>query len=48
MWSDNLVYVLIVIYLLVMIVSIYEQRWAFSLYWFASALINLAVLWGMK
>jgi len=48
MWSDYIVYFLIIVYIAIMIVSLCEHRWTFALYWFGASILNVAVVAGMK
>jgi len=42
--GDKLICFLIAFFLLLLVVSLYEQNYPRALYWLASALINYAVL----
>lgn len=39
---------LLVIYLIIMITAVIEQKWFLALYWFAAGLLMISILGGMK
>jgi hypothetical protein len=46
--SNWLIKLLVVEYVIIMGVCVYEQNWARTLYWFGASLLQVSILWGMK
>lgn len=48
MISDKIIVGLLAVYAVLAVVCLFEKNYVRSLYWFASVLITVSVLWGMK
>ncbi len=48
MMSSWLMKWLILQYILVFLFCLYERQWPRALYWLGAAILNVAILWGMK
>lgn len=46
--SQLLIKLLLVEYVFIMGVCVYEKNWARTLYWFGASLLQISILWGMK
>lgn len=46
--SSNLIKILLLEYIVIMAVCIYERNWAKTLYWFGASILQISILWGMK
>jgi len=46
--SDNIIKLLLGIYIIISIVCLYEKNYAKFLYWVGASIINLSILWGFK
>lgn len=48
MTSDWMMKGLLVTYLVISCVCVYEKNWPRALYWVSAGMITFSVLWGMK
>jgi hypothetical protein len=48
MLSNTLIKCLLLEYVVILAVCIYERNYPRSLYWFGAALLQVSILWGMK
>lgn len=48
MSSNLLIRILLVEYVIIMAVCVFEKNWARTLYWFGASLLQVSILWGMK
>lgn len=46
--SDKLILFLLVAYVVIMGVCIYERNWPRALYWLGASILQISILWGMK
>ncbi len=47
MISDAMVKFLIIQYVVILLVCLWENNWPKSLYWLGAAILNIGLLWGM-
>jgi hypothetical protein len=48
MVSSLLIKILLIEYVVIMAVCIYENNMPRTLYWFGASLLQVSILWGMK
>lgn len=46
--SSFLIKILLIEYVIIMAVCVYEKNWARTLYWFGASLLQISILWGMR
>lgn len=46
--SNFLIKCLLIEYIVIMAVCVYEKNWARVLYWIGACLLQIGILWGMK
>lgn len=46
--SDKLILGLLGIYLIIMVVCMFEKNYARALYWFGASILQISILWGMR
>ena len=46
--SDKLIFCLIIAYVIIMGVCIFEKNWPRALYWFGACVLQISIIWGMK
>ena len=46
--SDKLIMALLVAYVVIMVVCVFERNWPRVLYWFGACVLQVSILWGMR
>jgi hypothetical protein len=46
--SNLLIKILLIEYIIIMVVCVFEKNWARVLYWFGASLLQVSILWGMR
>ena len=46
--SSLLIKCLLVFYIIIFAVCLYEKKWAMALYWISASGLQVAILWGFK
>jgi hypothetical protein len=46
--SQLLIKILLIEYVVIMAVCVWEKNWARTLYWAGAAVLQVSILWGMR